>query len=127
MQQAPMATAATVEGKPGLVAGIAHRHAVALAQRGDGLQVQFLIMGGIDAAGVQQDQILLAQHFHGMIDLFEGAHAGGENDRLAFGPRVAQQVVVGERGGGDLVTRRIELVDEIDRASRPSRRRTTAS
>ena len=106
MQQAPSATAATVDGNAGLVAGVAHRHAVALAQRRDRPQVQLLVVRGVGAAGVQQDQVFRAQHFHGVVDLLDGAHAGGEDDRLALGARVAQQGVVGQRGRGDLVAGR---------------------
>ena len=50
-----------------------------------------------------------------MIDLFDGAHTGGKDDRLALGAGVAQQMVVGERRRRDLVAGRIELVDEVDR------------
>src|ERR1035437_723319 len=41
-----------------LMAGIAHRQAVALAQRSDRPSVQLRIMSGIHAARMQQDQVL---------------------------------------------------------------------
>jgi hypothetical protein len=56
-----------------------------------------------------------------MVDLLVGAHAGGGDDGLAGLADVAQQVVVGERGRGDLVDRRIELLHEVDRRLVPGR------
>ena len=77
-------------------------------------------MRRIDAASVQQDEVLRAEHFHGVIDLFHGAHAGGENDRPAFAARVAQQAVVGERSRCNLEAGDVELIDEIHRLLVPA-------
>ena len=97
--------------------GIPDRHAIALVQHRDDPQVEFLVQGRVGAAGMQEHQISLPKHFHGVVDLFQGAHAGGEQDRAPFGARVAQQVVIGQGGRSDLVAGHVELVDEINRPS----------
>src|SRR6266498_2991129 len=59
----------------GFMPGVAHRDAIPLLQHGDDVQVQLFIVGRIGTAGVQQDQILLAEHFHRTIDFVDPAHA----------------------------------------------------
>ena len=80
--QAPSATAATDDGDARLVTGVADGHTVALTQQRDDPQVQFGVVGRVGAGGVQQDQILRAQHVDRVVDLLQRAHAGGE-DRSA--------------------------------------------
>src|SRR5439155_26838362 len=56
-----------------------------------------------------------------MVDLRQRAHARGEDDGPAVAPMMPQQVVIGERSGGDLVARRVEPLHEIDRRLVPTR------
>ena len=108
-------------GQPGFVPRIADRHAIALAQRRDGPKIQFLIVGRIGAAGVQQDQILrcpaLPRHGRSASSVLMPVE---RMIGLPLGAGVAQQVVVGEGGRGNLVAGHIELVDEIDRSFVPA-------
>ena len=101
-------------GNARLVPRVSHRNAELLPEHGDDPQVQFLVIGRIGAAGVQQDQVLLADQPHGMVDLVEVAHARGDDHRPALRADVLQQAVVREAGRGDLVEGDVELLDEID-------------
>ena len=121
-QQAPSTVGGDRRGDPRFVARVADRNAIALAHQRNRAEVQLLVVGRIGAAGVQQDQVVGAEHVDRVIDLLERAHARGEDDRLAGGSGVTQQVVVGQRGRRDLVARRREAVDEVDRLLVPARR-----
>ena len=82
---------------PRLVARVADGHAVALAQLADGLQIQLVVVRRIGAGRVQDDQILLAEHVHGVIDLLQRAHAGGEDDGA---PLARDDAAAGRRRSG---------------------------
>ena len=75
---------------------------------------------------MQQDQVFFAEHLDRVVDLGVGAHAGGENDRLAGCADVAEQVVVGQRSRGDLVAG-VETVRGSRPRPRPTEMRTRAS
>ena len=62
---------------------------------------------------MKQDQISGSEDLNRMIDLFQGAHPGRQKDRFPLGTCVPQEVVVGQRGGCDLIARGIEAVDEV--------------
>ena len=62
---------------------------------------------------MHQDQIFLPEHFHGAIDLLDGAHPSRKNDWLSGRARIPQQIVVRQRCRSDLVARRIELFNEV--------------
>jgi len=63
---------------------------------------------------VEEDQVLFAENSDGVIDLSEGAHAGGEDDGLTFGAGVAEEAVIGERSGGNFEAGEIEFSQVIE-------------
>ena len=64
--------------------------------------------------GVAEQDVVAAQDLDRVPDLLRRRHAGGEDDRAVGGAQGAQQLVVGEGGGGDLVGRDVELLQEGD-------------
>src|SRR5207253_5506184 len=95
-------------------AGVTNQNAVTFSQLRDQTQIQLRIIGRISAARVDEDQVLLAEDFDGVIELVERAHAGGKHDRLAGLAGVPQERVVRQRSGSDFVARHGKLLDEID-------------
>lgn len=67
-------------------------------------QVDVLVGGGISGVAVQKREghTQAAQQRHSTVDIGLGAHAGGEDQRLASGGSGFEQLVIGEVGGGDL-------------------------
>src|SRR4030042_971758 len=55
-----------------------------------------------------------------MVYLVHGAHTRREDNRLTFQARMTQKIVIGQRRRGNLVTRNIEPVEEIDRRLVPA-------
>src|SRR5712691_1553741 len=104
-----------------LVAGVADRYLVALGEPLDDAQVELVRARGVGARRVQQDEVLAPEQVDCTVDLLQRAHAGGEDDRSSLGPRVLEQGVIGQAGRGDLVARRIEVLDEVDGALVPAR------
>jgi hypothetical protein len=63
----------------------------------------------------------LLEHAQGGLDLAQGAHAGGENDRLAVMTHVAQVWQVGDLAGGNLEGIRAQFDQQIDALAVESR------
>ena len=101
-------------GNARLVPRVSYRNAELLLEHGDDPQVQFLIVGRIGAAGVQEDQVVLADQAHGVVDLIEIAHARRDDYRPALGTDVLQEAVIRQVGSSDLVEGNVKLLDEID-------------
>jgi hypothetical protein len=70
---------------------------------------------------VHDNQVVRAKHFNGVIDLFYGTHAGGQDDRPSGFAVMTQKVIVRERSRSDLVAGRLELLDKIYRPFIPAR------
>ncbi len=88
-----------------------------LAQVGDGSQVAVLRAGRVGAGAFEQHDVVaaaVAQGPHGFVELGEGGHAGGDDDRLAGSGDLADQGEIGVLEGGDLVARRVERFEELD-------------
>ena len=68
-----------------------------------------------------EHDVVAAQHLDRVPDLPHRRHAGGQDDGAAGGPQLAQQLVVGQGGRGDLVRRHVELLEEVDRLGVPGR------
>src|SRR5262245_19751527 len=56
-------------GEADFVSRVADRDAVAVSEPADDLQIQFLDSGRIRARTVKQDEIVLAEHAHSVVDL----------------------------------------------------------
>jgi hypothetical protein len=105
-----------------LVAGVADRHFGKFAPQGlDDAQIQFVRLTRIGAGAVHDDQVLAPQYLHSLMNLFHRGHAGREDDGFAGAAHIAQQVVIGQRGGRNLVGRGVELFHEIHRRFVPDR------
>src|SRR2546427_13308821 len=78
----------------GFMTGISNRYVVTLTKRRDRPEVQFRELGRIGAATMQENEIVLPEHLHGMVDLVERAHSCRKHDRLALRAGVAQEFVV---------------------------------
>ncbi len=99
----------------GLVAGVADRDVRVLALQGvDDAEVELLGLRRVGRGGVAQEDVLAAQDLDRVADLLRGGHARGEDDRTAGGAQGAQQLVVGQGRGGDLVGGDVELLQEGD-------------
>ncbi len=72
------------------MAGVTNRDAIPVSQYIDNMQVQFFVVGGIRAARMKKDELLLAQNFHRVIDFFQRAHPSRQQNRFASLARVAQ-------------------------------------
>ena len=70
---------------------------------------------------MKDDQVLLPEYLDRVIDLVERTHSRRQDDRLALGADVPEKRVIGERRRRNLVERRIESVDEVDRSLVPTR------
>ncbi len=69
---------------------------------------------------MRQQQVLLTQVGHGLLDLLVCGHAGREDDGTAGGAHLPQEGHIGQRGGGNLKHRRGKLLDEIHRLLVPA-------
>ena len=99
----------------GLVAAVADRDVRVLVLQGvDHPQVELLGLGRVGRRGVAEQDVVAAQDLDGVPDLLGGGHARREDDGAAGGAHGAQQLVVGQRGGGDLVAGHVELLQEGD-------------
>src|SRR5690606_15691656 len=99
----------------GLVAGVADGDVRVLLLEGvDHPQVELLGLRRVGGGGVAEQDVVRAQDLDRVADLLRGGHAGGQDDRAAGGAQCAQQLVVGEGGGGDLVGGDVELLQEGD-------------
>ena len=103
------------------MAGVTDQDAVTFSQLRDQTQIQFRIIRRISAACVDEDQVLLAEDFDGVIELVERAHAGGKHDWFAGLAGAPQERVVCQRSGSDFVTGHGKLLDKIDRRLIPAR------
>ncbi len=69
-----------------------------VAQVRDGSEVAVLRSGRVGAGAFEQHDVVaasLAQGAHGLVELGQGGHAGGDDDRLAGGGDLADQGSVG--------------------------------
>ena len=71
---------------------------------------------------MKENEVHRTEDVHGMIDLFERAHAGREHDRAACVAHASKKFVVGQRGRGDLVAGWTELIHEVHRPFVPAGR-----
>ena len=69
IMHAPRARGRDGRGEADLVARVADRHAVALAQRRDRAQVQLVGLRRVGARRVQEDEVVGAEHLDGVVDL----------------------------------------------------------
>ncbi len=99
------------------VVGQAHLAAEQVAQVGDGAQVAVLRAGRIGAGALEQHDVLAAagaQGAHGLVQLGQGGHAGGDDHRLAGGGDLADQRQVGVLEGGDLIAGGPQVFEKVD-------------
>lgn len=75
-------------------------------------RLRLLGLRRVRRSGVAEQDVVAAQDLDGVADLLRGRHAGGQDDRAARRAQGAQQLVVREGRGGDLVGRDVELLQE---------------
>lgn len=70
---------------------------------------------------MQQDDVFAAEDLDRVPDLSGCRHAGGQDHRTTGGAQATEQVIIGQRGRGNLVGRHVELLEEVHRLDVPRR------